>query len=193
MITIWNTTLNHDKVSIYCAMLTPQWKQSLRSSSMQVGETWSLKCSLARLDSQNRKLIIEAIILIITEAKNAYFFVCKRTGFVHQELRDFVKMTLNWVASHWLWLEPCHSVKNVTRVESPFFSTWLESSPSHQKLWLETNHWLESRYHCWLEQPSCFDVVCSRDERTEKFFSPSPFLIRWNSIRSSPDPQNVWK
>jgi len=33
----------------------------------------------------------------------------------------------------------------------------------------------------------------SRDERTVKFFSPSPVLIRWNWIRSSPDPQNFWK
>jgi len=31
------------------------------------------------------------------------------------------------------------------------------------------------------------------DERTVKFFSPSPVLIRWNWIRSSPDPQNFWK
>jgi len=43
---------------------------------------------------QNRKF---APILIITETKNAYFFVCKRTGFVHHELRDFVKMTLTRV------------------------------------------------------------------------------------------------
>ena len=33
-----STTLNHDNVSIYCALLTPQWKQSLRSTSMQVGK-----------------------------------------------------------------------------------------------------------------------------------------------------------
>jgi len=31
--------------------------------------------------------------LIITEAKNAHFFKCTRSGFVYQELRDFVKMT----------------------------------------------------------------------------------------------------
>jgi len=29
-------------------------------------------------------------------------------------------------------------VKNVTRTESPFFSTWLEWSPSHQKSWFES-------------------------------------------------------
>jgi len=27
---------------------------------------------------------------------------CKRIGFFHQELRDFAKMTLTWVSSHWL-------------------------------------------------------------------------------------------
>jgi len=42
-------------------------------------------------------------------------------------------------------IESSHFVKNVTRVESPFFSTWLESS--HQKSWLKSSHWLESRYH----------------------------------------------
>ena len=57
-------------------------------------------------------------------------------------------------SSHWSWLDSSHSVKNVTRVELPFFSMWLESSPSHQKSWLESSHWLESRYHrhmvlCW--------------------------------------------
>ena len=35
--------------------------------------------------------------------------------------------------------------------------------------------------------------VVIRDEWTMKFFSPSPVLIRWNWIRSSPDPQNFWK
>jgi len=90
--------------------------------------------------------------LIITEAKHALFFKRTRSGFVYQELRDFVKMTLTRVSSHWLWLESSHSVKNVSRVESPFYSTcrviesWLESSPNHQK------SWLESRYHCVFEK-----------------------------------------
>jgi len=47
----------------------------------------SLKCSTARLHSQNRKFMA---ILIISKAKNAYFFVCKRTRLVHQRLKDFV-------------------------------------------------------------------------------------------------------
>jgi len=110
-----NSTINHNKVSIDCALLTPQWKQSIRTSSMQAGETWSLKCSIARLYKQNRKF---PPILIITEAKNGYLFVCTRTGYVHQELRDFAKRTLIRVSSHWLWLDSSHSVKNVTRVES---------------------------------------------------------------------------
>ena len=46
-------------------------------------------------------------------------FVCKRTGFVHHMLREFVKMTLTWVSSHWLWLE-------LSRVI--LCKTWLESS-----------------------------------------------------------------
>jgi len=121
-VTVWgplpryaNATLKHDKDSIYCALLNPQWKQSLTSNSVEVGDTWSLKCSIAGLDRQIRNF---APILIITEAKNANFFMCKRTEFVHEELRDFVKMTLARLSSHWLWLESSHSVKNVTRFGS---------------------------------------------------------------------------
>jgi len=122
---IAKSALNHDNVSIYCALLTPQWKQSLRSSFMQVVETWSLKCSIAQLDKQNRKY---TPVLIITEAKNAHFFVCKRTGFVHEELKDFVKMTLTLVSSHWMWLETSHSVKNVTRIEPSHHFSYRDSS-----------------------------------------------------------------
>ena len=86
----------HLKLSIYCALLTLQWKQSLRSSSTQGRDTWSLKYSIAQLDRQNRKFVP---ILIITEAKNAHFFLCKRIGFVHQELKDIVKMTPTRVES----------------------------------------------------------------------------------------------
>jgi len=39
----------------------------------------------------------------------------------------------------------------------------------------------------------CATVVYSRDERTVKFFSPSPILIRKSWIRSSPDLQNFLK
>jgi len=43
----------------------------------------------------------------------------------------------------------------------------------------------------WRPCPSA--RLATRDERTVKFFSSSPVLIRWNSIWSSPDPQNFWK
>jgi len=46
--------------------------------------------------------------LIITEAKYAHFFVRKRTGFVRQRLRDFVKMTLTRISSHCIWLKSSH-------------------------------------------------------------------------------------
>jgi len=104
---------------------------------------WSLQCSIERLDRQNRKF---APILIITEAKNAHFFKCTRSRFVYQELRDFVKMTLTRFSSNWRWLESSHSVKNVTRVESPFFSTWLEPRQSHQKSWLESSRVIDSSH-----------------------------------------------
>jgi len=54
---------------------------------MQVGE-----CGIARLGRQNRKF---PPILIMNEAKN--FSACKRSDFVHQEFRDFVKITVNRV------------------------------------------------------------------------------------------------
>ena len=103
--------------------MTPQWKRSVTSTSMQIGETWSLKCTIVRLDRQNRKF---PPVLIITEAKNDHFFVCKRTGFVHQELRYFEKMTLTRVTDFdssrlilWkTWLESRTIFLNVTRVES---------------------------------------------------------------------------
>jgi len=84
------------KASICCALLTPQWKQYLKSTSPQIGDTWVFKCSTAWLDGQNKKY---ATILIITKSKNAHFFICKRAGFVYPRLRDFVKMTLTRVES----------------------------------------------------------------------------------------------
>jgi len=48
-------------------------------------------------------------------------------------IKNIVKMTLTRVID----CNSSHFVKNVTRVESPFFPTWLESSPSHHKSWLE--------------------------------------------------------
>jgi len=62
--------------------------------------------------------------LIITEVKNAHSFVCKRAEFVHQRLRDFIKMTLTWVSSHWSKLASSRVI---------LWKTWLKSSPIHQK------------------------------------------------------------
>jgi len=45
-----------------------------------------------------------------------------------------------------LWLE-CRVIHcDSSRVI--LWKTWLELSPSHQKPWLESSHWLESRCHC---------------------------------------------
>ena len=104
------------KYLIGCALLPPQWKANLRSTSVQVMNTWPLGYSITRLESQNRKF---APILIITGPKNDHFFVCKQTGFVNQRLWDFAKMTLTRVSSHWLWFESSRVI---------LWKTWLESS-----------------------------------------------------------------
>jgi len=78
-----NSTLYHEKVSVYCALLSADTSGKVQT-----------QISIAQLGRLNRKF---PPILIIIEAKNAHFFVCKRTGFVYQELRDFVKMTLTRV------------------------------------------------------------------------------------------------
>jgi len=80
-------------------------------------------------------------ILIITEAKSAHFFVCKRTGFVHQELRDFVNMTLTRVIDcnssrvilweTWLEWNRVTIFLNVTRVESQKIVTRVTLSLIH--------------------------------------------------------------
>ena len=57
--------------------LTHQWKQSLKFASTGVGDTSSLKCSIAQLDSQNRKLPLNSI---ITEAKNLNFLCVNELG-----------------------------------------------------------------------------------------------------------------
>jgi len=74
------------------------------------------------------------------------------------------------------------------------------------RVWFFTNLWLGVRIRvrkkhvesCWSqlrhsESGTTSAVLPVRDEWTVKFFSPSPVLIRWNWIRSSPDPQNFWK
>jgi len=80
-------------------------------------------------------------ILIITEAKNAHFFVCKRTGFVHQGLRDFVKMTLTRVESF------CEK-RDSSRVTIFLVVTQVESESPKIVTRVESSCWYESSYHC---------------------------------------------
>jgi len=67
-------------------------------------------------------------------SKKAHFFVRKQTGFVHQRLRNFVKKDCDSSPESLIVtrVKSSYSLKNVTRVESPPFSTWLASSPNHQ-------------------------------------------------------------
>ena len=86
------------------------------------------------------------------------------------------------ILQKWLWLqsrlmivtrvESSDSVKNVSRIESPSFSTWLESSQSHQKSWLESSYWLESRYHCWLFFHNHFRWLAEVWVRSEHPYKP---------------------
>ena len=71
--------------------------------------------------------------------------MCKQAGFVNKMFRDFVKISLTRASLHYLWLELLG--KNVARVDSSHyrFSAWLESS-----------HWLESRYHCQFVRAKMF-------------------------------------
>jgi len=141
------TWLDHDDVTIgrYCALLDPQWKVNLRSTSVQVMNTWHLGYSITRLESQNRNL---RQFWSLLDQKMIISLYAKKLGLLIRGSEILQK---------WLWLEcriiDCASsgvepfCKNVTRVESPSFSTLLESSQSHQKSWLESSHRLESRYH----------------------------------------------
>jgi len=94
----------------------PSVKEKSQVSLCASWGAWSLKCSIERLDRQNRKF---APILIITEAKSAHFFKCTRSGFVYQELRDFVKMSLTRVTIFGVSTRVTLR-KIVTRLESRF-------------------------------------------------------------------------
>jgi len=130
-------------MTMRCQYIVPCWplseKKSLRSTPVQVGDAWSLKCSIARLDSQNRRF---APILIITEAKNA---LCAN------ELGLFIRASE--FLQKWLWLEfrviDCDSIREI------MWKTWLElshhfsqreSSPSHRKSWLESSQVIDSSH-----------------------------------------------
>ena len=133
-------------------------------------------------DSEKQKW---APTLIIAEEKMLIFCfcVCKQTGFVHQKLKDFVKMILTGVLSHLLWFESSHFVKNVIRVELTSFSTWLESNWNHQKWWLELRRVIESIHVITGTYRNIFQVstvmVLWAKDRAKVYLSlfPSVFLV----------------
>ena len=98
-------------------------------------EYLTLGYSITRLESQNRKF---APIFITTGPKNDHFFVCKNDS--DSSLGSLIVT----------WVESFCKKRDSSRIESPSFSTWLESSQSHQKSWLESSYWLESRYHWFI-------------------------------------------
>jgi len=60
---------------------------------------------------------------------------------------DFVKMTLTRVSSLWLWLESLVEKRDSSRVFAASFLKVTRVELSHQKSWVESNHWLKSHYH----------------------------------------------
>jgi len=142
-----NTWLDHDDVSIglYCALLAPQWKANLRSTSVKVMNTWPLGYSITRIERQNRKL---APLLITTRPKMIISLYADKLG---------LSIRGSEILQKWLSLESrvidCDSSRVI------LWKTWLESShhvsqrdSSRVRLTKnrDTSHWLESHYHCKL-------------------------------------------
>ena len=128
-----NTTLNHDKVSIYCALLTPSVKAK---AQVYVCASWGhLVLEMWRSTTRQSKQKICANLDHHWSKKCS--FLCVQTNWVClSEAQRFCKN--GSVSSYWLWLESRHSVKNVTRVtiflnvtriesESPKITTRVES------------------------------------------------------------------
>jgi len=133
-------------------------------------------------DSEKQKW---APTLIIAEEKMLIFCfcVCKQTGFVHQKLKDFVKMILTGVLSHLLWFESSHFVKNVIRVELTSFSMWLESNRHHQKWWT----WLESNWNhqkWWLELRRVIESIHVITGTYRNIFQVSTVMVLWAKDRA---------
>ena len=111
--------------------MCPADSPAKEKSQVYLRASWcarSINCSKGRLDRQNRKF---APILVITEAKSAFFFKCTRSGFVYQELRDCRKDSDSSLESLTATrVESSHSVENVTRSSrvTIFLNvTWVES------------------------------------------------------------------
>ena len=122
--------LNDDKVSIWCALLAPQWKQSLGSTSVQVGESWSLKSSIAWQAKQKTSANLDH------HWSKKCLFLCVQTNWVCPS--GFQRFSKNDSDSSWVIL--CE--------------TWLELSPNHQISWLES---LPNNQISWLESSWVID------------------------------------
>jgi len=117
---------------------------------MQIGETLSLKCSTARPDRQKQKIS------------------ANWTEFVHPEIWDFVKLILTRISSHWLWLESRLLILWKTWLESCWVTLFLNVTRVESELpksWLESSHWLESRFH-WFFVRYC---KCSKIKHNIQF------------------------
>ena len=143
-------------------------KQSLRSTSVIVGKTWSLKCSITRLvKTENLRQTWSSL------KQEMLISLCAHKLGLSIRGSDFIKITR--VSSRWLWLESSHSVKNVTRVESPSFSTWLESSPSHRKSWIESRRVISDSSHAITDSKhEKLSLVFCPDFHQIKNFGPPP-------------------
>jgi len=121
--------------------------------------------SMARLDSQSRKF---APILIIILTKNAHFFVCRQTRFVHHRLRNFVKMTLTrvfdcdscWVILWKRWLDSSH---HFSQHDSSRVRVIKNRDSSHTikaaHLWGAAGHILSSRPVLYVRLFFCYEIV----------------------------------
>jgi len=116
----WSRHASSLLTTIICQYVLPCWplseKQSLRFISVIVWNNCSLKCSIIRPDSQKRKY--PPIFDHHWSKKTLLYRTCKQIRFVHQRLRDFVKITLARVSSYWLWLESSlvskHEYQNIS-------------------------------------------------------------------------------
>ena len=163
---------------------TPQWKKIQVYLCASWG-AWSLKCNTERLDRQTDNLrqswsSLKQKMLISLSAHEVGLSI-RNTEFCKNDSDSSLgSLTVTR-------FESSHSVKKVTRVESPFFSTWLESSPSHQISLLESSHWFELRYHSWKLKTvwATFDITFSlQGVPNGEFVVASLYLRETSSLTS---------
>ena len=114
-----------------CQYIVPCWPLSERKVSGL--PLCKLRCLILKMWHRTTSQAKQKICANLDHhwSKNAHFFKCTRSGFVYQELRDFVKMTLTRVPSLWLWLESSHHFSqrdsSRVRVTRNRDSSWVES------------------------------------------------------------------